>query len=131
MSEAHNKFALEHAPRTPKVVEKTWGKEVWYSNNEEQNYCGKILHINKGQSFSMHAHLKKRETFLNFGPGLIKVELIDCHSHNADIHTFELKPGQSLEIPQMLPHRLTALEDSTVLEASTFHRDEDSYRYWR
>jgi len=125
-----NKFLFEHRVKKPVVVEKTWGRELWFANNSEHNYCGKILEINSGQSFSMHAHKLKAESFFCLS-GRVRLEIIDCLSHNANIHTFELNPGGSFDIEPLLPHKITALEDSKIIEASTFHREDDSYRYWR
>lgn len=45
-----------------KFVEKEWGHEIWLANNEKENYCGKILHINQGHTSSMHFHMEKHET---------------------------------------------------------------------
>ncbi len=40
--------------------------------------------------------------------------------------------GMSMEMPQGVPHSLIASEvDVKLIEASTFHRDEDSYRLWK
>ena len=50
-------------PHKPKHVEKRWGSETWFANNEEHNYCGKILHFNKGKKCSWHYHKIKQETF--------------------------------------------------------------------
>ena len=30
-----------------KKVDKEWGYELWLANNEEENYCGKLLYIKK------------------------------------------------------------------------------------
>ena len=47
--------------KPPKRVEKLWGNELWIHNDEE--YCGKLLVFEKKMAnFSMHYHLKKKET---------------------------------------------------------------------
>ena len=39
--------------------------------------------------------------------------------------------GECMEMPQGVPHRLIANEeDVELIEASTFHRDSDSYRVY-
>ena len=43
------------------IVPKGWGKEIIFVNNDE--YCGKLLCFDKGKKFSMHYHLKKKETW--------------------------------------------------------------------
>ena len=42
-------------------IAKGWGKEIIFVNNDE--YCGKLLCFDKGKKFSMHYHLKKKETW--------------------------------------------------------------------
>ena len=43
------------------IVPKGWGKEIIFVNNDE--YCGKLLCFEKDKKFSMHYHLKKKETW--------------------------------------------------------------------
>ena len=45
----------------PERHEKGWGYELWIVNNNL--YCGKILHFNKGKKCSWHYHKIKQETF--------------------------------------------------------------------
>jgi len=48
--------------KPPKRVEKIWGYELWIHNDEE--YCGKLLVFEKKMAnFSMHYHLKKKQTY--------------------------------------------------------------------
>jgi mannose-6-phosphate isomerase-like protein (cupin superfamily) len=111
----------------PKIVTKTWGYEMWIHNDEE--YCGKLLVFNKeGDKFSMHYHLKKKETwFVQSGSFLFK--WIDVE--NAQIQSRTIVNGESVLIERGLPHQLIALEDnSTIFEVSTQHFDEDSYRIY-
>ena len=113
---------------TPKIVTKTWGYEMWIHNDEE--YCGKLLVFNKeGDKFSMHYHIKKKETwFVQSGSFLFK--WIDVE--NGQIESQEMHGGESVLIERGLPHQLIALEDgSTIFEVSTQHFDEDSYRVYR
>ena len=35
------------------------------------------------------------------------------------------------EINRLIPHQIEALEETDIIESSTFHKDEDSYRVWR
>ena len=91
---------------------KGWGDELWITNNEK--YCGKILRFNKGASFSMHYHIQKEETWCVI-KGRLKLERL-------------LEEGDVVHLKPCTPHKLTALEDSTVFEVSTQHFSEDSYR---
>ncbi|MDA1169197.1 MAG: cupin domain-containing protein [bacterium] len=104
------------------VVPKGWGKELWVHNDEK--YCGKILVLKKGKRCSLHFHVLKHETFY-ISKGLVQMELIDKDGAKK---TFVMKPGDALEITQGLMHRFTGLEDSEIMEFSTQHFDEDSYR---
>ena len=113
----------------PKYVEKDWGSETWFANNLEHNYCGKILEIKKGYSTSMHFHIDKHEVFYIL-EGILKVNWIDTESTKE--HIIYVPQGMSMEMPQGVPHSLIASEaDVKLIEASTFHRDEDSYRLWK
>lgn len=110
-------------PLTPVMVPKAWGYELVYCNNDE--FCGKKLHINKGKQFSVHQHVKKREVFL-LQSG--KVDLMTVDSSNAAHNHREMNPGDVIEIPRLLLHQITALEDSDIIEFSTHHDDEDSLK---
>lgn len=110
-------------------VSKTWGHELWFANHEDANYCGKILHINAGHKFSMHFHRDKHETFYVLS-GRVIIRTVDYTTGH--MHEMSLLAGQSCEIPREMPHQLEAVDkDAIILEASTFHRDSDSYRLWR
>lgn len=114
---------------TPTRVEKTWGYELWFANNQSNDYCGKLLHINKDQKFSMHFHLDKHETFY-VSKGKVILRVVDLNT--GTLETTTLHTGDAVEIPRMLPHQIQADEDDAeIIEASTFHRDVDSYRVWR
>jgi mannose-6-phosphate isomerase-like protein (cupin superfamily) len=112
--------------KAPKVVEKRWGSETWFANTHIHNYCGKILNIKKDNCSSMHYHLDKHETFYVID-GSLKVILIDT-KEGVEYHKLVHK-GETLEIDKGQPHQLFAYNgDVTMIEASTFHRDNDSYR---
>jgi quercetin dioxygenase-like cupin family protein len=108
------------------IVEKGWGKEIIFANNEE--YCGKILCFNKGKRFSMHYHNKKKETWyvLKGQFVLIWIEL-DTGTKLSEI----LNVGDVVTNERGEPHQLIALEDGEILEVSTQHFDSDSYRIWK
>jgi quercetin dioxygenase-like cupin family protein len=108
------------------IVPKGWGKEIIFVNNDE--YCGKLLCFNKGKKFSMHYHLKKKETwYVSKG----KFILIWIETENGITHTEYLEVGDVITNERGEPHQLIALEDSEVLEVSTKHYDEDSFRMWK
>ena len=100
-----------------KVVEKKWGYEKWLENNEK--YCCKLLVLNKGYQCSMHYHKSKDEMFLII-KGHVRLELDKKVLHMLPGHYVRLWPGAK--------HRFTGMKDSEILEVSTHHEEEDSYR---
>ena len=105
------------------VVPKKWGKEIIIHNDED--YCGKLLIFNKSAKFSMHFHLKKKETWY-VQEGKFLLRYID--TRNATILEKELTKGMAVEVQQGDPHQLIALTKGIIFEVSTQHFDDDSYR---
>lgn len=99
-----------------KEVPKIWGREVWLVNRD---YCGKKLVLNKGFRCSMHYHKNKDETFY-----ILKGKLL----METDKETKVMSEGDSILITPGMKHRFTGLENSEIMEFSTHHEDEDSYR---
>lgn len=95
---------------------KEWGEEQWIVNKE---YCGKKLVLQKNRRCSLHKHEKKDEVFYILS-GLVRMEIGD--------ETFTLRPGDFVHISAGAYHRFTGLEDSEIIEFSTNHREDDSYR---
>ncbi len=103
--------------------DKGWGREEWIVNNDL--YCGKFLHFKKNSAGSMHFHLKKSETwFLLRG----RIKLIQIDTADAEHHVMYLNAGEAVHIPNLSPHQVIAIEDSTIIEFSTPHEETDSYR---
>lgn len=108
------------------IVKKGWGKEIIFVNNDE--YCGKLLCFEKGKKFSMHYHILKKETwYISKG----KFILIWVETNNGTTYSEYLNVGDVITNERGEPHQLIALEDAEVLEVSTKHYDEDSYRMWK
>ena len=115
---------LESTNNKVEKHEKGWGHEIWLVNCDK--YCGKILHFNQGKKCSWHYHKLKHETFY-----LHSGKLLIAYGDSDDLieaATKILSPGDSMTIYPGLRHQMTALEDSDLLEISTQHFDEDSYR---
>lgn len=104
------------------IVPKVWGHEEWIVNNDF--YCGKKLFFKaRGYACSLHFHKIKDETFyITSGAVLIELE------NEKKRWTRTMTPGDIQHIPIGLKHRIIALEPSEVIEFSTHHRDDDSYR---
>ena len=93
----------------PKVVEKPWGREIWFA--QAKKYVGKILEIKKGHRLSRQYHKRKHET-LYVLKGRLHVELADKKSIK--------KPGAALVIPPCTIHRFEARYGPvTLVEVST------------
>lgn len=108
------------------IVKKGWGKEIIFVNNAE--YCGKILCFNKGKRFSMHYHVKKKETWY-IAKGKFIFSWID--PEKGITNTEYLNVGDVITNERGEAHQLEALEDSQVFEVSTPHQDNDSYRIYK
>lgn len=96
-----------------KRVEKPWGYELWWAHNDK--YVGKILHINKGESLSYQYHEVKDETvYLHNGEMLLEIEEVGGNREEA-----VMKQGTAIRITPYTKHRMTAITDCDILEAST------------
>jgi len=110
-----------------KKVEKPWGYELIWALTDV--YCGKVLFVKAGQSLSLQFHREKDESWLvqsgraklelgEVGEPVLKEEVISAGA------AFHYTPGTV--------HRVTAIEDTTILEVSTPQLDdvvrlEDAY----
>lgn len=97
----------------PKIVDKPWGREIWYAHTE--SYAGKVLEVEAGHTLSLQKHEVKHET-LYLQSGRMRFTLED--------EVFEWAPGEVVEIPPGTVHRMEALEDSAILEVSTPELDD-------
>lgn len=103
---------------------KSWGHETWIVNNE--SYCGKLLHINRGRHTSMHFHSKKLETMYCL-KGEFRIDFMDTKSGLKNIKL--LTAGDSITIEPNTPHEIWGIsEENILIEFSTHHENEDSYR---
>lgn len=95
-------------------VDKPWGHEVIFALVDGK-YCGKELHINAGQALSLQYHEVKDETIL-VQSGRLRFRV---GKHIDDLDEFELLPGEAVHLSPGTIHRMTAVIDTVVLEAST------------
>lgn len=103
------------------IVNKPWGYEEIFEMNEA--YAFKKLFMEAGHSCSLQYHNQKLETIYVVS-GILEIEV------NGEKKTFY--KGMSVTIRPKSIHRMTAVEDSVYLEASTPHLDDvvrlqDSY----
>ena len=113
----------------PQKIEKDWGYEIIRVNNKLEDYCSKILYIEKDKSTSMHYHVNKHESFY-VRKGTLCVNLIDTST--TDTNIVILEEGDCMEIPRCQPHQLSSVEGAVEFdETSTYSSDSDSLRIWR
>ena len=112
--------------KNPRVVEKPWGSELIWA--ETSDYLGKILRVNAGHALSLQYHEKKDETI-----HLLSGRMRFWAGPSAESLTeIELGPGESFHVTPGTVHRMEAVTDCEILEASTSHihdvvRLEDRY----
>ena len=100
-------------------VDKPWGYElIWALTN---TYCGKVLFVKAGESLSLQFHRQKEESWVaqsgsdrlevgEAGDGVLMQEIIG--------------PGNAFHYVPGTVHRVTAIEDTTILEVTTPHLDD-------
>ncbi len=111
----------------PRRVEKPWGWELIWAHADA--YVGKILFVRSGHSLSLQFHRQKDESWY-VESGRAELELGDAGQ--GLLNTEVITAGASFHFPPGTVHRVTALEDTTILEVSTPHledvvRLEDDY----
>lgn len=107
-------------------VEKPWGYELRWALTDR--YCGKIIHIDRGQSLSLQYHVQKDE-WIYVDTGLLELQLEDDHGA---METHTLTPGMSAHVRPGRRHRFVAVEETDLIEVSSPEIDdvvrlEDSY----
>jgi mannose-6-phosphate isomerase-like protein (cupin superfamily) len=107
------------------IVPKTWGQEIVIVNNEY--YCMKVLSFRKGYQSSLHFHREKMETWM-VQKGKLLLTWID---KSGTTYSEYMLPGQVTTHFPGQAHHVEALEDTDILECSTTHRDEDTYRIYK
>jgi mannose-6-phosphate isomerase-like protein (cupin superfamily) len=81
---------------------------------------GKILHVKAGHALSLQYHEVKDET-MHLLRGRMRLVI---GPSAAELETIELEEGQSIRIRPPTVHRVEAITDVDILEASTPHLDD-------
>ena len=108
-------------------VDKPWGHELIWALTDV--YCGKVLFGRAGHSLSLQFHREKDESWF-VQSGRAKLELGDAGQ--AALAEEVVGSGYAFHYTPGTVHRVTALEDTTILEVSTPQLDdvvrlEDAY----
>ena len=101
-----------------RTVDKPWGNELIWAVTDR--YVGKILHIKKGHSLSLQYHVKKDETVMVLSGKMAFVH----YGEGEPPTTTVLEPRVPFHVTPGLRHRMTALEDTDVVEVSTTELDD-------
>jgi len=103
------------------IHKKGWGYENWLVNCPL--YCGKILHFNKGKQCSLHYHKIKDETFY-----ILKGKIALSIMEGSHLVQKTLKEGDTFHVMPRMIHSMKGLTDADMIEISTQHFEDDSYR---
>jgi mannose-6-phosphate isomerase-like protein (cupin superfamily) len=108
-------------------VDKPWGYELIWAVTDI--YVGKVLFVKAGESLSLQYHEAKDESWL-IQSGRARIELGSVGDDRLAEEV--VGPGAAFHYVPGTVHRITAVEDTTILEVSTPHLDDvvrlaDSY----
>ena len=118
-TDSPNLLTLEEWAVDARRVDKPWGWELIWA--ETDRYVGKVLFVRAGESLSLQFHRVKDEAWFvqsgrarielgNAGEAVLKEEVVAAPAY------FHFDPGTV--------HRVTALDDTTILEVSTPELDD-------
>ena len=113
MSTARDRYGF-----SARRVEKPWGWELVWA--ETERYVGKLLFVRSGEALSLQYHERKDESWL-VHEGRARLELGEV---GGTLEVVEIAPGDAFRFRPGAVHRITALEDTLVLEVSTPDLDD-------
>jgi mannose-6-phosphate isomerase len=120
--EGLDRFAFE-----TRRVDKPWGYELIWALSEA--YCGKVLFVKAGEQLSLQFHREKDESwFVLDGRAELELGAPGQSVLNSEI----VAAGAAFRFVPGTVHRVTAIEDTRILEVSTSQIDdvvrlEDAY----
>jgi mannose-6-phosphate isomerase len=103
----------------PRRVDKPWGWELIWAHAD--TYVGKVLFVRAGHSLSLQFHREKDESWY-VESGRAKLELGE--TGNAVLNTEVISAGACFRYRPGTVHRVTAIEDTTIIEVSTPQLDD-------
>jgi mannose-6-phosphate isomerase-like protein (cupin superfamily) len=99
-------------------VEKPWGHELIWA--ETDRYVGKILHVRAGHALSLQYHQRKDET-IHLLRGILRFFAGPSADTLAEVR---MQEGESYRVMPGTVHRMVAVTDVDILEASTADLDD-------
>lgn len=104
-----------HAQFTAGTVQvKPWGQEHIYAEGEH-GYVGKLLVVREGEQLSLQFHVHKDETMV-----VVSGDALIEHGPTVDLLVpRQLRAGDVVHLPAGVLHRVTAVTDLLLAEAST------------
>ena len=108
----------EAGPFQPVRVDKPWGHELIWAHTDR--YVGKVLHVKEGHMLSLQYHEEKDET-LHLLTGTMKF-LVGTDPDALEEEVVE--EGWSYRLTPGTIHRMEAVTDVDILEASTSELDD-------
>ena len=103
----------------PQKVEKPWGWELIWALTDQ--YCGKILFVRAGESLSLQFHNVKDESWYVL-EGRARLEL--GQAGESSLAEEVIAAGEAFRFRPGTVHRVSALEDTRILEVSTPQLDD-------
>jgi mannose-6-phosphate isomerase-like protein (cupin superfamily) len=102
----------------PTRIEKPWGYELIWAHTDA--YVGKILHVKAREALSLQYHEVKDETIF-----LLAGEMRFWAGPSMEaLREVELKAGEAFRVRPGTIHRMQAVTDCDILEASTPHLED-------
>jgi mannose-6-phosphate isomerase len=114
-----NLSGIDRFAFAPRTVEKPWGSELIWAHTE--GYAGKILLVRAGQSLSLQFHNVKDESWYVL-EGRAKLEL--GQAGETMLEEAVIGAGEAFRFRPGTVHRISALEDTRILEVSTPQLDD-------
>ena len=99
--------------KLPRRIEKPWGYELLFAHTPR--YAGKIIFIRQGHRLSLQYHKQKDESiYIYQGKALLEMG-----GQDGNLEESIVQAGDCFRVQPMTKHRLKAIEDTTLFEAST------------
>jgi len=102
-----------------RIVDKPWGHEEIFALVPGK-FCGKVIYVRAGHSLSLQYHRVKEEV-ISVQRGTARLEVGDDPE---ELSVVDLGPGEGVHLPPGRIHRVTAVTDVWLLEASTTELDD-------